>query len=539
MLPPFSALVALSLQVFPLTLAAPVAISGYAPVPATCPSTPLVRTASGVSSSEAAFIAARKSVASAALGNWLKKVDSSFQTSNLPTVALTTSGGGLRSLLTGAGVIQALDSRDSSVGTSGLYQGLTYEAGLSGGGWLLSSLAGNNYPTVSSLQQNLWTTAFAQSLVVPNGPGAGVAYAQISADITAKSAAGFQPTLVDAYGRLLSYQLLYGPDGGVSDDLSTVATLSSFTSYSVPFPIITALNVETASGSCTPPDNAVIFEFSPYEFGSFDTGVNAFTQTKYLGTSLSNGRPTKATCEVNYDNLGFILGTSSDVFNELCTAFPAIASVPGLPATLAGLVNQTHTLTFMDEYALYPNPFYQYTHSSLVAAQKNLTLVDGGESHQNNPIFPFLQPSRAIGVMLVNDNSADTSANFPDGSELYQTYQQAQLAGLTRMPVIPPSSVFISKGYNIRPTFFGCNDNSKITIIYLPNHNYTFPSGQSTAKLQYSPSETDGMIKNGGQVATYGGNSTFPECLGCAIVKKTGSALPTACAKCFTDFCYN
>ena len=539
MLPALSALIALSLHVFPPTIAAPVAISGYAPVPATCPSTPLVRTASGVSSSEAAYIAARKPVAAAALGNWLKKVDSSFQTSNLPTVALTTSGGGLRSLLTGAGVIQALDSRDSNVGTSGLYQGLTYEAGLSGGGWLLSSLAGNNYPTVSSLQTNLWTTAFANSLAVPNGPGAPAAFALISADITAKFAAGFLPTLVDSYGRLLSYQLLYGPDGGVSDDLSTVATLSSFTSYSVPFPVITALNVETASGACTPPDNAVIFEFSPYEFGSFDTGVNAFTQTKYLGTSLSNGLPTKPTCEVNYDNLGFILGTSSDVFNTLCTAFPAIASTPGLVATLAGLVNQTHALTFMDEYALYPNPFYQYAHSTLVSGQKNLTLVDGGESHQNNPLFPFLQPSRAIGVILVNDNSADTSANFPDGSELYQTYQQAQLAGLTKMPVIPPSSVFISKGYNIRPTFFGCNDNSKITIIYLPNHNYTFPSGQSTAKLQYSPSETDGMIKNGGQVATYGGNATFPECLGCAIVKKTGSTLPTGCAKCFTDFCYN
>lgn len=522
-----------------LALPAPLALSGYAPTPATCPSAPLVRTASGISSSESAYIAARKSVASTALGNWLKKVDPSFQTSNLPTVALTTSGGGYRSLLTGAGVIQALDSRDSNVGTSGLYQGLTYESGLSGGAWLLSSLAGNNYPTISSLKNNLWTAAFAQTLLVPNGPLAGPALAQISADNTAKAAAGFQPTIVDSYGRLLSYQLLYGPDGGVTTDLSTVSTFSNFTSHNVPYPVITALNVQTASGNCLPPANAVIYEFSPYEFGSFDNGVKAFTQTKYLGTSLSNGQPTKSTCEVNYDNLGFILGTSSDVFNVLCTSFPTVASVPGLVATLAGLISQTHALTFMDEYALYPNPFYQYAPSSLVSAQQTLTLVDGGESHQNNPLFPFLQPSRAIDVILVNDNSADTSANFPDGSEIYQTYQQAQLAGLTRMPVIPPSSVFLAQGYNVRPTFFGCNDNSKITIIYLPNHNYTFPSGQSTSKLQYSPAETDGMISNGGQVATYGGNTTFTKCLGCAIVKKTGSTLPAGCTQCFTDFCYN
>jgi hypothetical protein len=36
-------------------------------------------------------------------------------------IALTTSGGGYRSLLTGAGVIQGLDARDSNVSTSGLF----------------------------------------------------------------------------------------------------------------------------------------------------------------------------------------------------------------------------------------------------------------------------------------------------------------------------------------------------------------------------------------------------------------------------------
>ena len=256
------------------------------------------------------------------------------------------------------------------------------------------------------------------------------------------------------------------------------------------------------------------------------------------GSLLSNGKPIKG-CETNYDNLGFILGTSSDVFNELCTTFPAVASTPGLVANLSALINETHALTTMDEYAIYPNPFYNYAHSSLVSGQKNLTLVDGGESLQNNPLFPLLQPSRSISVILVNDNSADTSANFPNGSELYQTYMQAQMAGLTKMPVIPPSSTFVSKGYNIRPTFFGCNDASKITIIYLPNHNYTFPSGESTEKLEYTPAETSGMIMNGQQVGTYGMSSTFPTCLACAIVKKTGDKLPAACASCFNTFCYN
>lgn len=236
---------------------------------------------------------------------------------------------------------------------------------------------------------------------------------------------------------------------------------------------------------------------------------------------------------------GYILGTSSNVFNELCTTFPSITKVPGLISTLSAIISQLHTLTFMDEYATYPNPFYKYTHSSLVSGQTSLTLVDGGESHQNNPLFPLLQPARSIGVILVNDNSADTTTNYPDGSELYQTYLQAQLAGLTKMPVIPPTSTFVARGLNQRPTFFGCNDASKITIVYLPNFNYTYPSGQSTAKVEYTPAETAGMILNGGQVATDGGNVGFPTCLACAIVKKSGGKLPAACASCFSTFCYN
>lgn len=236
---------------------------------------------------------------------------------------------------------------------------------------------------------------------------------------------------------------------------------------------------------------------------------------------------------------GYILGTSSDIFNELCTAYPLVSDMPGILHNISAILAQTHALTFMDEYATYPNPFYKYTHSTLVQSQTELTLVDGGESHQNNPLFPLLEPARTVGVILVNDNSADTSANFPDGSELYQTYTQAQLAGLTKMPTIPPAATFLSQGLNQKPTFFGCNDASKITIVYLPNYNYTFPSGESTAKVEYTPAETSGMIANGGQVATMGASATFPTCLACAIAKKTGDTLPAACTSCFSTYCYN
>ena len=107
------------------------------------------------------------------------------------------------------------------------------------------------------------------------------------------------------------------------------------------------------------------------------------------------------------------------------------------------------------------------------------------------------------------------------------------------MPVIPTVAEIIGKGLNKRPTFFGCNDSSKITIVWLPNVNYTFPSNEPTSKLQYTPAETTGMIANGVQVASRGGDKQWPTCLGCGIVKKGGGALPAECQACFEEYCYN
>ncbi|KAK5258005.1 hypothetical protein LTR40_008767, partial [Exophiala xenobiotica] len=49
-------------------------LTGYAPVAAACPATPLVRPANGVGSAEAAFIASRYTVASQSLAAWLATV---------------------------------------------------------------------------------------------------------------------------------------------------------------------------------------------------------------------------------------------------------------------------------------------------------------------------------------------------------------------------------------------------------------------------------------------------------------------------------
>lgn len=243
--------------------------------------------------------------------------------------------------------------------------------------------------------------------------------------------------------------------------------------------------------------------------------------------------------------MGLVLGTTSNLFNELCLAVPAPGnSTTDIETTIAQILDYVHEVTFEDEYASYPNPFYGYVSSTStpnsannVSAQPSLSLVDGGQALQNNPIFPFLQPARNVDVILVNDNSADTN-NFPNGSEILTTYVQSFNHNLTRMPYIPSVETFIAQGLNQRATFFGCNDTTKATIIYLPNYNWTFASNIATAQLSYQKTEQTEMIENGVNIATQGNNTAWGTCLGCGIMMKTGETLPSDCTACLAKYCY-
>ncbi|KAM3416900.1 Lysophospholipase [Cercospora zeina] len=513
----------------------------YAPKRVACPSTQLVRPADGLNSDEAKYIQSRKPKADAGLSAWLAK-SGNFSTSSPPSVALTSSGGGYRALLEAAGVLQALDSRDGNFSTSGIFQGLTYEAGLSGGSWFLSSFSGNNWPTVRSLRESLWDPQLQASLLLPANIEGTEKYAEVTADIVAKKVAGFDNTIIDAWGRLLSYQFLHGEDGGDDIRLSTLTSLSNFTSFNVPYPIITALGVDKSSeGQCVPTINATQYEFSPYEYGSWDHGVSAFASTKYMGSDFTNGQPAKAgKCIEHYDSLGYIFGTSSDIFVAACAALtPSNSNNAELSQFLQSIISVTKRPAFQDLFGIYPNPFFNYSRSTTVTNNKLITMADGGSAGQNVPIWPFIQPARPVDILIANDNSADTTDNFPNGTEIRQTYENAQAAGLTRMPFIPDVAEFVSQGLNKRATFFGCDEPDTVFIIYLPNVNYTFPSNQPTSKIQYSSEETDGMIRNGNAIATQNGDANWGLCFACGIKARDGSdASPEGCEACFQKYCY-
>ena len=197
------------------------------------------------------------------------------------------------------------------------------------------------------------------------------------------------------------------------------------------------------------------YEFTPYEFGSWDKGVAAFTQTKFLGTNMTNGNPTEEdVCTTNYDKLGYIMGSSSNIFNLACADYQLEQTTDAIKTLFFSLVDAVEDSFQGDEYAIFRNPFYKWKTSSLIKEQPTLYLVDGGEGGQVVPVEALLQPSRKVDVIIVGDNSDDTDDNWPDGSTLFNTYSKSKDNGLDLMPENPKPEKFIKEGKNTHPTFF-------------------------------------------------------------------------------------
>lgn len=531
-----------SLLTLALAPAAALAASLYAPTDASCPGSTLVRAAATISLSEATYTTARKTNADTALTSWLAtaKPDLDVSSATLPTIALAVSGGGFRSLLTGAGVIQALDSRDSTADTAGLYQAFTYHAALSGGAWLLSAMAAGNWPTISALRDEVWTTQFAAGILDSSNSTTVEQFTQIAEDIITKGSLGFPVSLTDPWGRLLSFQIMGGGEGAAAVTLTDIVNLSNFTGHNVPFPIMTASKIDVESGECEPSESEAIFEFNPYEFGSWSDDVSAFVQTKYLGSNITAGIAIE--CATGYDKIDWAMGVSSNILDEyVCNASLGVDVATMFPAAIIGAV-EAFTPETEYGYSIVTNPFKGFLSPSLTALPSSLLtddllyMVDGGMPDRNVPLLPLLEPSRGVDVIVVSDNSNDALA-YPDGSALVAAYEASQSGRLKgRFPAVPAVGEFSTS----QAQFFGCNETDAVTVVYLPNSDWSYASNVSTLQLQFTTAETKGLIDNGNQIATQGGDEYWAGCLACGLTLKSVGAenLPSGCDACLDFYCW-
>jgi lysophospholipase len=500
-------------------------------------------------------------------------------TSSLPNIGIAFSGGGYRAMLDGAGALSAFDSRTpGSTGAGqigGLLQSATYIAGLSGGGWLVGSVYTNNFTSVQNIiDQNDNGDVWQLGNSILEGPTTGGLQILSTADyyknlldtVNSKSDAkgNFSVSLTDYWGRALSFQLVNATDGGPAYTFSSIQDDEDFKNGNAPMPILVAL--ERAPGQAVLSLNATNIEFNPWEMGSFDPTLYGFAPTKYLGSNFSNGElADDQRCVVGFDNAGYVMGTSSSLFNQFMLSLGGVSGVPDFLITaiesVLGAVGEAN-----NDIADYtPNPFKGFNNDSNPSAQTNrLTIVDGGEDLQNIPLNPLIQPGRHVDVIFAVDASADTypptdsAQNWPNGTALVATYERTKnetMQNGTAFPYIPDQNTFVNLGLNNHPTFFGC-DPRNLTgegvsplIVYIPNSPYVYNSNTSTfSQLAYNNTERNAMISNGYHVATMAnstreGYTDWATCVGCAIISRSldrnGEDVPDVCQQCFNKYCWN
>ncbi|SCU80860.1 LADA_0B09912g1_1 [Lachancea dasiensis] len=554
--------------------------NSYAPGNVSCADdVNLVREASGLSANETAWLKKRDAYTKDALKSFLDRATENFTNSSFvdalwnsgktPKLGVGCSGGGYRAMLSGAGMLSALDNRTSGAdkhGLGGVLQSATYLAGLSGGNWLVGSLAWNNWTSVQDVIDNrgqddeLWDIS--NSILNPGGINifsSASRWDQISDAVEAKQHAGFNTSLTDIWGRALSYNFfptLYR--GGEAYTWSTLRDADVFKNAEMPFPISVADG--RYPGTEIIDLNSTLFEFNPFEMGSWDPSLNAFTDVKYLGTNVTNGTPVaKGQCVAGFDNTGFIMGTSSTLFNQ----FLLQLNTTSLSSFLKGIV-EDFLDDLSDEYddiAIYnPNPFRDtefvasnYSHS--VVDSSNLFLVDGGEDGENIPFVPLLQEDRDLDVIFALDNSADTEDYWPAGLSLIATYER-QFGPQGKdfaFPYVPDVDTFVQHGLNSKPTFFGCEASNMTDltrtpplIVYMPNNRQSYNSNTSTFKMSYDSAQRMQMFQNGFEAVTRNNltdDSGFAGCVACAIMKRKQESLnmtlPSECTQCFQDYCWD
>ena len=305
----------------------------------------------------------------------------------------------------------------------------------------------NDFPTISDiLAQNtggdssngLWELGNS----ILEGPDEGIAllstadyYSTIEDNVDGKRAE-YNVSLTDYWGRALSFQLVQAPNGGPSYTWSSIADQDFFTNGSVPMPFIVA--DEREPGQKIVSSNSTVYHFDPWEMGSEDPTLFGFVPLKYAGTNFSAGSPSTDSCTTGFDNVGFIMGTSSSLFNTFLPVVNGASAQGGLQEALQGVLSDLLRAIGEDnnDVSFWNNPFYGYNNdTNLNAGTTELSLVDGGLDLQNIPLHPLIQPDRHVDVIFAIDSSADTNDSFPttgsaagwpDGASLRATFERSK-----------------------------------------------------------------------------------------------------------------
>ena len=145
--------------------------------------------------------------------------------------------------------------------------------------------------------------------------------------------------------------------------------------------------------------------------------------------------------------------------------------------------------------------------------------------------------------------------NWSNGTNIYNAYLAARSYNLS-FPKIPTVNTIMNRGYNLRPTFFGCavnvcadsarDLNQGPVIAYIPNSPFSAFTNYSFAQMTFSEKQMDEIFLNSFDEITQG-NATWdkewPVCLGCAAIERSREAVgikrSSQCERCFAKYCWD
>jgi len=399
-----------------------------------------VRVSEDLCDEEKEFLERRRKVTRIALAKYLGIPEEEVHPDDVPTIAMVGSGGGLRALVAGTGSMLA-------TGQDGLFDCVTYTAGVSGSCWLQtlyhSSLGGRRLDKmVDHLKARI-------GIHIAYPP---VALAALNSAPTNKFLlSGFVEKLrgdpksdfglVDVYGLLLAARLLV-PKGelGVDNRDLKISNQREYIKHGEhPMPIYTAVRheipiieqsseVEKATDAPSEKTKEKAkkeawfqwFEITPYEL--FCEEFAAGIPTWAIGRKFENGKDLpqdEGGLRVPELRLPLLLGvfgsafcaTLSHYYKEVRPIVKGLTGFGGIDDMIEGR-NEDLSKVHPINPASIPNFVYKMegklpdTAPESIYQSSHLQLMDAGMSN-NLPIYPLLRPGRDVDILIAFDASAD------------------------------------------------------------------------------------------------------------------------------------
>ncbi|XP_055485469.1 cytosolic phospholipase A2 delta isoform X2 [Psammomys obesus] len=378
-----------------------------------CPKELAVRLGYGLSPEEQAFLSRRKQVVATALKQALQ-LDKDLKEDEVPVVAISAEGGGVRSMISLYGHLWALQKL-------GLLDCVTYITGISGSTWTMAHLYQDPEWSQQDLERHISHTRkhVAKSLLKEFFPEQLASYRQT---LKLRAEQGHPPSIADLWGLVLAAKL-----HGKATDQTLSGQRAALERGQNPLPLYLCINVKTNVDTLHFKEWV---EFSPYEVGFLKYG--AFIPSELFGSEFFMGRLMKRLPESPVCLLEGIWGNvfssnlmdiwyginsrkdwkfNEDVKNSAGTSSCGDALAQAIKGCLTSRLfyqrssNFLHGLQLHQDYrnqkdfAMWADSSLDYKPNQLTPRDPHLCIADAG-CFMNNSIPSLLRQGRQVDLIL-------------------------------------------------------------------------------------------------------------------------------------------